>query len=131
MHPKTHEKYSLSLAKADNVSAQDLKTCLALVEETSKSHYETSSRGWKPRNKLAEMKSPELRYILVKDGASSIRGFTSFMPTYEEGQPVIYCYEIHLKPELRGYVFLCGSAPFHEPPLCSGSEGSSERLATG
>ena len=38
----------------------------------------------------------------------SIRGFTSLMPTWEEGEPVVYCYEIHLKPEMRGFVFLNG-----------------------
>ena len=50
------------------------------------------------------MRSPELRYILVREkDTQAIRGFTSLMPTYEEGEPVIYCYEIHLQPELRGY----------------------------
>lgn len=48
------------------------------------------------------MRDPDLRYILVKDSNSRIEGFISLMPTLEEGQPVIYCYEIHLKPELRG-----------------------------
>lgn len=48
------------------------------------------------------MKSPELRYILVKAEDGSVAGFTSLMPTWEEGQPVIYCYEIHLKPHLQG-----------------------------
>ena len=50
------------------------------------------------------MRSPELRYILVRDSETprAIRGFTSLMPTYEEGEPVIYCYEIHLEPELQG-----------------------------
>lgn len=55
------------------------------------------------------MKSPEMRYIIVRDAAAaggSIRGFTSLMPTWEEGEPVVYCYEIHLKPEMRGFVFL-------------------------
>lgn len=47
------------------------------------------------------MRDPDLRYILVKDPAGRVCGYTSLMPTMEEGQPVIYCYEIHLKPELR------------------------------
>jgi N-alpha-acetyltransferase 40 len=85
-----------------NVNLEDLKTCLALIEETSKTHYKASSKGWKPRSKLGEMKSPELKYIIVRDPEGEIRGFTSLMPTYEEFQPVIYCYEVHLKPELRG-----------------------------
>lgn len=48
------------------------------------------------------MKSDGLRYILVKDGDGDLRAFTSLMPCFEEGEPVVYCYEIHLKPELRG-----------------------------
>lgn len=89
------------------MSITDLKLCLSLIEETSKLHYEASSRGWKPRKKLSEMKEPEMRYIVVKDATNDIRGFTSLMPTYEEGEPVIYCYEIHLKPEMRWYVRDC------------------------
>ncbi|KAK2017100.1 hypothetical protein LZ32DRAFT_551534 [Colletotrichum eremochloae] len=68
------------------------------------------------------MRSPELRYILVKEappapadggvggddsektteGEGRICGFTSLMPTFEEGEAVVYCYEIHLVEELRG-----------------------------
>lgn len=87
------------------MSLEDLKECLGLIEKSSKSHYEASSRGWKPRKKLAEMKEPEMRYIVVRDATGSIAGFTSLMPTYEEGEPVIYCYEIHLKPDMRRYVY--------------------------
>lgn len=87
------------------MNAEDLEVCFRLVEETSKADYESSSIGWKPGKKLTEMKSPELRYITVKDVAGNVRGFTSLMPTYEEGEPVVYCYEIHLKPELQGYEF--------------------------
>ncbi|KAI1454575.1 acyl-CoA N-acyltransferase [Annulohypoxylon moriforme] len=100
--PKTEEKYSLSLVQAGNLSSEDLEACFRLVEETSRADYESSSIGWKPNKKLTEMKSPELRYIIVKDNTGVVRGFTSLMPTYEEGEPVVYCYEIHLKPELQG-----------------------------
>lgn len=103
INPKTDEKYSLSLVQSGNLVVEDLEACFGLVEETSRPDYEASTIGWKPGKKLAEMKSPELRYILVKDNAGSLRGFTSLMPTYEEGEPVVYCYEIHLKPELHGY----------------------------
>ncbi|KAI1444112.1 acyl-CoA N-acyltransferase [Annulohypoxylon stygium] len=102
INPKTDEKYSLSLVQSGNLVVEDLEACFGLVEETSRPDYEASTIGWKPGKKLAEMKSPELRYILVKDNAGSLRGFTSLMPTYEEGEPVVYCYEIHLKPELHG-----------------------------
>ncbi|RYP78921.1 hypothetical protein DL771_000306 [Monosporascus sp. 5C6A] len=101
-HPGTGDQYRLSLVRTANLSADDLQACFDLIEETSRKDYEPSSFGWKPSKKLAEMRSPDLRYILVKNAASGLRGFASLMPTYEDGQPVVYCYEIHLKPELRG-----------------------------
>ena len=54
------------------------------------------------------MRLPDLRYILVKrsnvkqEEGSEIVGFSSFMLTYEDGYEVIYCYEIHLAPDLQG-----------------------------
>ncbi|KAI0396462.1 acyl-CoA N-acyltransferase [Xylariaceae sp. FL0594] len=101
-HPKTNANYSLNLMGAGSMSKADLQACFDLVEETSRPDYEASTMGWKPASKMAEMKSPELRYILVKSPEGLIHGFTSLMPTYEEGEPVVYCYEIHLKPELQG-----------------------------
>ncbi|KAI0881408.1 acyl-CoA N-acyltransferase [Annulohypoxylon maeteangense] len=102
INPKTEERHSLDLIQSGNLTTEDLEACFRLVEETSRADYESSLIGWKPDKKLTEMKSPELRYIIVKDSTGIIRGFTSLMPTYEEGEPVVYCYEIHLKPELQG-----------------------------
>ncbi len=55
------------------------------------------------------MRLPDLRYLLVKTTVSEgsteteeLVGFLSFMLTYEDEYEVIYCYEIHLKPQLRG-----------------------------
>ncbi|KAK4241180.1 acyl-CoA N-acyltransferase [Achaetomium macrosporum] len=102
-HPRTGTEYIISLVRADRLSEQDLAACFRLIEETSRKDYENSAWKWRPEKKLKEMKSPDLRYVLVKEKDTGlIRAFTSLMPTYEEGQPVIYCYEIHLQPELRG-----------------------------
>ncbi|KAK3933599.1 acyl-CoA N-acyltransferase [Diplogelasinospora grovesii] len=105
-HPRTNALYDVSLLRSEKLSESDLTACFDLIEETSRKDYENSTTKWQPSKKLKEMRSPDLRYILVKDAAdtdgSSLRGFTSLMPTYEYGQAVIYCYEIHLKPELRG-----------------------------
>ena len=101
-HPNTREEYQLGFVRASKLTEADLEACLALVEETSRPDYENSTKGWQPAKKRKEMKSADLRYILVKDPEDTLRGFTSLMLTYEEGQPVVYCYEIHLKPELQG-----------------------------
>lgn len=50
---------------------------------------------------MKEMRSPELRYILVLRD-DQVCGFMSMMPTYENDEAVLYCYEIHLKTELKG-----------------------------
>ena len=105
-HPTTGAKYTISLVKAPEISADDLLACFELIKETSFADYNNSRGGWHPAKKMIEMKSRELKYILIKgqdeNEGSLVRGFTSLMPTFEEGQPVIYCYEIHLKPELQG-----------------------------
>ena len=104
-HPRTNAEYTLTLVRADGLLSDDLAACFDLIEQTSRNDYENSAAKWQPTAKLKEMRSPELRYILVKTKISKlIHGFTSLMPTYEEGQPVIYCYEIHLDPELQGQV---------------------------
>lgn len=100
-HPSTNVHYSLALIGAGRLGRADLDACYNLIEETSRADYESSTTGWTPAKKIVEMESPELRYILVRDPGGVVRGFTSLMPTYEEGEPVVYCYEIHLKPELR------------------------------
>ncbi|KAK4098672.1 hypothetical protein N658DRAFT_499123 [Parathielavia hyrcaniae] len=102
-HPRTGVDYTISLAQSGHLTEDELTACFHLIELTSRKDYENSAGKWHPDQKLKEMRSPELRYILVKEkGTESIRGFTSFMPTYEEGEPVIYCYEIHLEPGLQG-----------------------------
>ncbi|KAM3532628.1 hypothetical protein NHJ13051_000091 [Beauveria bassiana] len=120
-HPKTREQYVTSLRSPEDMQDAELEACFGLVERTSSHDYRRAAGGWHPEAKRAEMRSPGLRYILVRGApaeeatASSdesatensgdggeIRAFTSFMPTWEDNKPVVYCYEIHLLPELEG-----------------------------
>ncbi|KAF9876867.1 GNAT family acetyltransferase nat4 [Colletotrichum karsti] len=108
-HPTTGKSYALSLKSPAKLSTDEMQACFDLVELTSGADYRASHDGWKPAQKIKEMRSPELRYILVKEGPGEdeaeegrICGFTSLMPTFEEGEPVVYCYEIHLLEELTG-----------------------------
>ncbi|KAF6814708.1 N-acetyltransferase [Colletotrichum sojae] len=104
-HPATNKPYTLQLRSSGRLSDDELRACYDLVEQTSGADYRASAGGWKPAQKMREMRSPELRYVLVTEAADEggrICGFTSLMPTFEEGEPVVYCYEIHLMEELRG-----------------------------
>ncbi|KAK1964796.1 acetyltransferase [Colletotrichum sublineola] len=101
-HPASGRPYALELKSAPALTQHELQACFDLVEHTSGADYRASRGGWKPLAKLKEMRSPELRYILSNGGEGRICGFTSLMPTFEEGEAVVYCYEIHLVEELRG-----------------------------
>ncbi|KAL2210393.1 hypothetical protein CC79DRAFT_499459 [Sarocladium strictum] len=116
-HPKSDEEHIIRFASPGRLSEQDLEECYRLVEETSRKDYENSSVGWNEGAKREEMKSSELKYVLVEgtdeeaknDGGKGeegkrgkLRGFVSMMPTFENGEAVVYCYEIHIKPYLQG-----------------------------
>ncbi len=84
-----------------------MDACFSLIESSSGDDYRNSSAGWHPEAKRKEMRSPGLRYVLVaRDGGggrdAAVDGFTSLMPTFENGEPVVYCYEIHLSAGLQG-----------------------------
>ncbi|KAI9171729.1 putative N-acetyltransferase [Paramyrothecium foliicola] len=100
-HPVAGTKYSLGLKQPGALSEEEAEECFRLVEKTSGDDYRSSSVGWHPAVKRKEMRSPDLRYLVVKDGDGKLKGFTSMMPTFENGEPVVYCYEIHLEPELQ------------------------------
>jgi hypothetical protein len=100
-HPVTKNEYELSLQTAKALSEPDFESCFRFIEFTSSSDYKHSKNGWKPRSKRKEMKLLDLKYLLVKRD-NKVEGFVSLMPTYEDGYPVIYCYEIHLSAALQG-----------------------------
>lgn len=100
-HPKTGEVYEVTLCKSTALSEQDFEACFRLIELTSAEDYRRSKDGWKPKAKKKEMRLLDLKYLLAKHN-NEVEGFLSFMPTYEDDYPVIYCYEIHLSPKLQG-----------------------------
>lgn len=101
LHPGTRAEYNLTIQPAKALSEADFDACFRLIEQTSAADYKKSKSGWKPRSKKKEMKLLDLKYILVKLG-DRVDGFMSFMPTYEDEYPVVYCYEIHLLTALQG-----------------------------
>jgi ribosomal protein S18 acetylase RimI-like enzyme len=101
--PKLAKPYVITLELSSSISPADLEDCYKLLTETSKADYETAAMGWHPRKKLREMRLPDLRYLMVKpEPDAPLEGFASFMLTYEDGNEVVYLYEVHLQESLRG-----------------------------
>lgn len=101
-HPRTGQRYGLLVRRAGELSGEQMEACFGLVQTTSGDDYRASAGGWHPAAKRREMASPALRYVLVVQGEGRVAGFTSMMATFEGGEPVVYCYEIHLEPALQG-----------------------------
>ncbi|KAF3483961.1 uncharacterized protein GIQ15_03285 [Arthroderma uncinatum] len=107
----THDAYSVKFYTAASIPAEYMDACFNLIYFTSSEAYNKSASGWSGRKKKLEMKLLDMRYIVLvsenettsKDplGISPIGGFLSFMVTQEDELPVLYCYEIHLAPEVQ------------------------------
>ena len=96
-------QYIIRFNTASNIHPEDLEACFKLVEFTSSLDYKSSSVGWSATQKREEMADPDMKYLLLTDGTSyKVDGFLSFMLTREDELPVIYCYEIHISPDLQG-----------------------------
>ncbi|OJJ44605.1 hypothetical protein ASPZODRAFT_27259 [Penicilliopsis zonata CBS 506.65] len=111
------EDYRTEIYTSETLPGEIFEKCFRLIESTSSKTYLDSSIGWSPLKKRKEMKLPDMRYIILQphsqdtssltDGLSEKDndcdfGFLSFMVTYEDGQDVLYCYEIHLSPAAQG-----------------------------
>ena len=91
--------------------AELLDMCLTLIESTSATDYANSEIRWSVSKKRREMRLPDIRYVILVDKHGNananlkecdISAFLSFMITYEDGQEVAYCYEVHVAECWRG-----------------------------
>jgi ribosomal protein S18 acetylase RimI-like enzyme len=113
------ESFDIMFAYARDVPQSVLEQGYKLIETTSRSDYEDSTLGWRPKHKKKEMRQSEMRYLTAwrtpdaakhddsrKDDHSEenrdFQGFLSFMVTHEAGCAVLYIYEIHLAASARG-----------------------------
>ena len=114
LEPSTNLRITLSTWK--EMPSTFREACISLLELTSRDHYHSSEKGWSRAKKLKEMGHPAMKYLLLhrvpaaplagKEGKpvdlEQTGGFLSFMVTEEDRYEVIYCYELHLHPDLQG-----------------------------
>ncbi|KAI9797707.1 MAG: hypothetical protein M1833_005368 [Piccolia ochrophora] len=105
-HPTKTNAYSIGLYNPTTLPPRTFDACFELLSFTSSADYAQSSIGWSPSKKRREMRLPDMRYLVAEpegaEGSGEIVAFLAFMLTYEDGKEVVYCYEIHLKNEVRG-----------------------------
>lgn len=101
---KLHPQYEVSLYDRTTISDQDLDSCFDLVKVNLQSAYENSSWGWKPDFKREELQEPDTKYFLVRAAGQPRDGPSAFLSCQmvdENGEIVIYCYELQIKEEIR------------------------------
>ncbi|CCX30051.1 acyl-CoA N-acyltransferase [Pyronema domesticum] len=85
------------LHTAKSMSNEEFSACFNLIESNMKPMYLRSTIGWSAPEKKKEMAHPAMRFLLLPEE----QGFASFMVTEEEGEEVIYCYELQLADAAR------------------------------
>lgn len=110
----------MTFETSTSLSTVEFAACLDLVSTTSSAAYKASSKGWSKRDKAREMHDRDMKYLLLGTTIQSLgstespvladtsartccQGYCSFMVTREDDVDVLYCYEIHVQPELQGH----------------------------
>lgn len=105
------EMGKISVANHDSGDRRSyIEHCLELIQSTSADDYKNSEVGWSIAKKRKEMKLPDLKYVILIESTSApdkplqarVIGFVSFMITYEDGEEVVYIYEVHFTPDWQG-----------------------------
>ncbi|KAA8913030.1 acyl-CoA N-acyltransferase [Sphaerosporella brunnea] len=98
---------SITLHTTSTIPAHTFTACFELVAKNMMAMYKRSSMGWSAPAKRREMMMPAMRFLVMsipagEDAEEEVLGFASFMVTQEEGEEVIYCYELQLAESVRG-----------------------------
>ncbi|KIJ68373.1 hypothetical protein HYDPIDRAFT_106562 [Hydnomerulius pinastri MD-312] len=102
-------RFSFSVKHASDLSNSQCDQMWHVFEENMYDLYRSSSFGWNPRSKKAELFDRLSRFIIVHRGEGlpgspegpDIIAYTSFRFDREEYQDVIYCYELQVSKDAR------------------------------
>lgn len=75
---------------------------LTAFKSFNRNGYENSSWGWSDKKKRDEMTEDKAWYLLAKCESGKAIGFSHFRFDLDEGDEVLYCYEIQLESNVRG-----------------------------
>ncbi|KAJ7783864.1 acyl-CoA N-acyltransferase [Mycena maculata] len=90
--------HTFEILPADDLDGTAKKLIWNMFETNMRAMYTASSFGWDPPHKKGELFDPLSRFILVYPSAdkSTLVGFTTFRFEFEEGQNILYCYDLQV-----------------------------------
>ncbi|CAH3024068.1 unnamed protein product [Porites evermanni] len=92
----------LECQRVTNMSKEDIDWAFDLTKHNMQLLYENSSWGWSDKKKRDEMTEDKAWYLVAKCESGKAIGFSHFRFDLDEGDEVLYCYEIQLESNVRG-----------------------------
>lgn len=103
---KTFKRNGLDLCleckRLQDMSTEDINWAFDLTKHNMQLLYENSSWGWNDKRKRDEMTEDKARYLIAREESGKAVAFSHFRFDLEEGDEVLYCYEIQVESEARG-----------------------------
>ncbi|XP_011704319.1 PREDICTED: N-alpha-acetyltransferase 40 [Wasmannia auropunctata] len=97
---KDNNTIKLSCVKAKDASSECFSWILDIMERNMKDMYEQSSWSWNAAEKQAEL-TEETAWYLIALYDDKFLGFSHFRFDIDNGDVVLYCYELQLEPSAR------------------------------
>lgn len=72
---------------------------LALVRTNMQQAYSRASWGWNERRKELELAHDDARHVVLREPGGNVVGFVHIRFLVEDGEPVLYLYEIQVAPD--------------------------------
>ncbi|KAJ7110143.1 acyl-CoA N-acyltransferase [Mycena epipterygia] len=96
--PIADSAYTFQALLAESLDGPARSSIWSMFETNMRTMYTSSSFGWDPPHKKGELFDPLSRFILVypKSGKHTLVAFTAFRFEFEEGQNIVYCYDLQV-----------------------------------
>ncbi|KAJ7181733.1 acyl-CoA N-acyltransferase [Mycena crocata] len=90
--------HTFEVLLAESLDEPARNSIWSMFEANMRTMYSASSFGWDPPHKKGELFDPLSRFILVypQTGQRSLVAFTAFRFEFEEGQNILYCYDLQV-----------------------------------
>lgn len=92
----------LECQRVTELNKEDIEWAFDLTKHNMQLLYENSTWGWSDKKKRDEMTEDKAWYLLAKNESGKAVAFSHFRFDLEEGEEVLYCYEIQVESDARG-----------------------------
>lgn len=93
---------SIECLHYEQVDGQTFETVFNILEQNMKAEYDACYWGWNEKDKKDELKEKNPWFLIAKNSESQIVAFAHFKFDFDEEIPVLYCYEVQVREDMRG-----------------------------